>query len=363
MRKVKAFTLIELLVVVAIIGILATVVVVNVSNSQNKARDASVKTNLVAVQKAVNIYANNASNGFSDFNCSPTTSITCEYLSGSDDKISIAQAAAALKRTINVSGEGLMIAGSQTNFEAAAKLPSTLGKATEKNFVVSVGGSNELVGGISNGMVGYWKMSEGAGNSIMDFSGNSNTGVLSGATLPAWQSASAPSRPSSLNFSNDLSYVLVNDSNSLDITGDISISAWIRMSDIAGYKVIMSKDYIKPYEMNIPNGAIKMELTIGASTNFRAATSNYLIAANGPWYHVVSVRKGDAITLYLNGVSQASSYVDPQTSAAMQATTNNVYIGARTSGNLPFKGQMNELRLYNRALGDNEIKSIYNGGI
>jgi prepilin-type N-terminal cleavage/methylation domain-containing protein len=53
------FTLVELLVVVAVIGLLATIVVVNTSNARNKAKNNTIIKNINALREAGEIYNNN----------------------------------------------------------------------------------------------------------------------------------------------------------------------------------------------------------------------------------------------------------------------------------------------------------------
>ena len=62
MRRNESFTLIELLVVIAIIGVLATIVLVNVRSAQVKARDSSIKEDLYQLRNAAEmIFAHNES--------------------------------------------------------------------------------------------------------------------------------------------------------------------------------------------------------------------------------------------------------------------------------------------------------------
>lgn len=55
-NKSKGFTIVELLIVIVVIGILATLVIVTFTGIQQKARDSKRKTDLSAIQAALESY-------------------------------------------------------------------------------------------------------------------------------------------------------------------------------------------------------------------------------------------------------------------------------------------------------------------
>ena len=58
----RGFTLIELLVVVAIIGLLASIVLVSVGTARNKAKDVAIKADLSNLRAAGELYSDTAGN-------------------------------------------------------------------------------------------------------------------------------------------------------------------------------------------------------------------------------------------------------------------------------------------------------------
>ncbi|HJX32016.1 MAG: hypothetical protein A2175_01905 [Candidatus Nealsonbacteria bacterium RBG_13_42_11] len=70
-KKKRGFTLIELLVVIAIIGILATIVIVNVNAARSKAQNTAVKGSLDALRAGAELYYDTNSYSYLNF-CSGT---------------------------------------------------------------------------------------------------------------------------------------------------------------------------------------------------------------------------------------------------------------------------------------------------
>lgn len=138
----------------------------------------------------------------------------------------------------------------------------------------------------TTGLVGYWSFSGNAD----DNSSNTNNGTVSGATLAEDRFGNANSAYS---FDGD-DYITVPHHSSLDMSGPISFSVWVRPSEIqtSGNRMILGKsNYGTTTNYLIrqkPNGYIQWEYQ-GYTEN----TTNPMVA--NTWHNIVVTAEGPTL--------------------------------------------------------------------
>ena len=154
-------------------------------------------------------------------------------------------------------------------------------------------------------------------------------------------------------------YGEVADDDSLDVTGDISICAWVNPSDFSNFNTIVGKDYTSAYHLSL-------DITTG-SLNFWAGNFNSKSVTSvslNTWTYVSVVRVGTIVKYYINA-SHLSGEDDTNTGVILSNSTN-VRIGAGYEGSgidYEFSGILDEPLIYNRALTLKEIKQNFKAGI
>jgi hypothetical protein len=139
------------------------------------------------------------------------------------------------------------------------------------------------------------------------------------------------------------------------MTSGITIAAWINATDWGGNRRILQKgNSDNQYRLLAENGVLKFHLN-GVNT-LTAALPNTNV-----WVHLAATWNGLTMVIYTNGQVQASL----ATGGTIATTADPLAIGTKngstTAGDL-FNGQLDEVRVYNRALGMAEINTLMHSG-
>jgi hypothetical protein len=216
----------------------------------------------------------------------------------------------------------------------------------------TVGHSNAI---ISNGLVGYWTFDGGSidwhTNTVSDMSGQGNTGSL--ISMSTTTSPVPGKIGQALSFNGTTQRIHVGYDPSLEISTG-TISAWIKttnagLSDAAG---IIVKQYA--YGMYLSNNNL-MVYDFGSAQDHNCATG-----LNDNKWHLVTA------AFYGGTVNGMRCYVDGNLVAVNTISIVNqdadLIIGEGDTGAQYFTGQIDDARVYNRALSATEVKQLYNAG-
>jgi uncharacterized repeat protein (TIGR01451 family) len=218
------------------------------------------------------------------------------------------------------------------------------------------------------GLVGLWHFKEGSGSSTADDSSQGNNGTIYGATWirdtpPLWQV-----KDFALWFDGLDDYVDVGDRPSLDLgTSDFTIEGWFLSSNLAAQQdrriVAKGTFYQVLFETAGPNKRLRLNISDG-SVEANVFTSDYsLNGLDGQWIHFAFTVDRDGNSYgFINGVKGNAYDVSGVGSVSSDLK---LYIGAYTTNNINvyghFNGGIDELRIYTRALPEDEIFDHYLG--
>jgi len=211
---------------------------------------------------------------------------------------------------------------------------------------------------LNEGLVAYYPF-DGNAN---DQSGNGNHGIVHGATLTKdrfWTAENA------YQFDGKDDYIKIPYSESFNIQDRISISVWIKASDVSncseGYGqaiIAHSPDQTSGgynHWLYLCNTKIRLIVYEVESDSF-IETSN-VIPSDNEWYNVVFIsERGGDVKVFVNGVVEiAKSNAGHGFWAGGYITIGDL----RPNRNLMFKGKIDDIRIYNRALSNSEIQQLY----
>jgi hypothetical protein len=227
-----------------------------------------------------------------------------------------------------------------------------------------------VVGAFTDGLLGYWPLnsrdimwSSGSTGTVLDRSGNGRSGTFSDIIS---SDVAKGKVKQSFNFTkSDNGEVIIEDSAGAFFLSTMTVSVWIKSNTT----VYANNGYIVSKYKTTDNNRM-WALTAGTdgklrlitSTNGTTATiSSFTTNIPTEWMHVTltTADQGDTFLVYINGV-----YSETITSSVVYINkTANLEIGGlEGSATSNFEGLIDDVRIYNRVLTDQEIYSIYRWG-
>ncbi len=239
------------------------------------------------------------------------------------------------------------------------------------------------------GPIGRWKLDECEGTTAYDSSGKGNNGTItigaygtntslgtcdSGTGSEAWNNGTTGKFNYSLDFDGSDDYINMGNPASglydFSTVVDFSISAWVKTSGDSQEQTIMDKrqsDGVGYVVYVDTSGRVNSYLY--GSYGFPGA-SGYTTATvdDGNWHFIVATYDRSAnMNIYIDGVLDPQATTDISSEVGNISNSGNLIIGDGNQGvtgasTLEFKGQLDDVKLYNYVLTPQQIQNDMNQG-
>ncbi|MEE3059979.1 MAG: LamG domain-containing protein, partial [Verrucomicrobiota bacterium] len=212
---------------------------------------------------------------------------------------------------------------------------------------------------LMNGLVAWWKFDETNGTIAYDSSGNGYDGNLIGGST--WANGKIGGAIS-LDGTND--YVEVS-SRKWNIENVLSISLWYYNLS-SGTSTAFSLGRPEYYDEIL----LFTESTAFKFYNHKSGGNWALlrgVSSNSSWYHFASVVDGgfakSQMKVFLQGTELVKNYtIDGSPALLSDEQDRMLRIGRRVNNDANYKGLIDDVRIYDRALSAAEVQALYNMG-
>ena len=214
------------------------------------------------------------------------------------------------------------------------------------------GGSGDVGGTPANtaGLVAAYGFEEASGTQVVDASGNANHGTISGASR-----VSTNRFGKALKFNGSSNWITVNDSASLDLTTGMTLEAWVYPTvSLSDWATVLMKEQpgFATYWLYANDDTNRPANVVNVGGTFRQLSAGPRLPAN-TWTHLAATYDGVTQKLYVNGELAGSR---PQ-AGTIAVSGGKLRIGGNSVWGEYFTGQIDEVRIYNRALTQAEIQA------
>ncbi|MBN1809909.1 MAG: FecR domain-containing protein [Planctomycetes bacterium] len=206
---------------------------------------------------------------------------------------------------------------------------------------------------LTKGLVGYWAFDEGSGLTAQDSAAPGNHGTINGAVWCKGIKGGA------LRFDGNGDYVAVGNPGELQITGAMTLVAWVNVRSFESNGRIVCKQAEpgnRGWSLNVEDLEVfTIQIPLNKDKHVGAITPKM---PTGKWTHLAGVyRPGRAISIFVNG--QLAGESAEEVPEVQYNSPLDVWIGGRPNGSCYFDGIIDEVRIYNRPLDQGEILALY----
>jgi len=244
------------------------------------------------------------------------------------------------------------------------------------SIALSASGINSSLSGPNNlnqGLVGWWTF-DGPDmiQNVKDKSGNGNNGAMIGFTSTS-TAVTAGKVGQGLKFDGGNDYVRINMNSGLPVCtmgGICSVSMWVNGSANDGQYIWSESNSVgSPLYGLIKDNTVCTGKHIGGlcvfirsdTSSIRLLQASTATVFDNKWHHIVWIDNAgaDGTALYVDGIEDTSNFTY-SSAGTMTISTNCISALCRGSNSNFTNVKTDDLRIYNRALSQQEITELYN---